>query len=88
MPGMSGTETLHILQKDPEFDTPVVALTADALVGQREKYLKEGFLEYLAKPINKDELEKCLKHFLDDQKRRPISFDDTESYILDFKKEK
>lgn len=88
MPGMSGTETMHKLEEDPEFDTPVIVLTADALVGQREKYLKEGFLEYLAKPINKDELEKCLKHFLDEQKRRPISFDDTESYILDFKKGK
>lgn len=84
MPNMSGTETLKELKKNPEFNTPVIALTANALVGMRENYLKEGFLEYLAKPIEKEELEKCLKHFLLDNKRRPINFDDTESYILDF----
>ena len=84
MPKMSGTETLHILQQDPNFETPVIVLTADAIAGMREKYLKEGFLEYLSKPINKEELEKCLKHFLTNNKRRPLSFDDTESYVLDF----
>ena len=84
MPNMSGTETLKELKKDPNFKTPVIALTANALVGMRENYLKEGFLEYLAKPINKEELEKCLKHFLLDKRRSPINFDDTESYVLDF----
>lgn len=86
MPRMSGTETLHILQQDSSFDIPVIVLTADAIVGMREKYLKEGFLEYLSKPIQREELEKCLKHFLTDNKRRPLSFDDTESYTLDFVK--
>ena len=84
MPNMSGPETLKILKQDASFNTPVIALTANALVGMREKYLKDGFLEYLSKPIEKEELEKCLKHFLLDNKRRPINFDDTESYILDF----
>ena len=88
MPKMSGTETLHILKQDLSFDTPVIVLTADALVGMREKYLKEGFLEYLSKPIDKEELEKCLKHFLTNNKKRPLSFDDTESYVLDFVKNK
>ena len=84
MPNMSGTEVLKILKQDPNFKTPVIALTANALVGMRENYLKEGFLEYLAKPINREELEKCLKHFLLDKRRSPINFDDTESYVLDF----
>jgi len=86
MPKLSGTETLKILKQDTNFNTPVIALTANALVGEREKYLKEGFLEYLAKPINREELEKCLKHFLTNNRRMPLNFDDTESYILDFKK--
>ena len=84
MPKMSGVETLQILKRNPSFITPVIALTANALVGMRENYLKEGFLEYLPKPIVKEELEKCLRHFLIDNKRRQLSFDDTESYILDF----
>ena len=88
MPKMSGTEALHILKEDSSFDVPVIALTADALVGMREKYLKEGFLEYLPKPIDRNDLEKCLKHFLTGKKRRPLNFDDTESYILDFRKDK
>ena len=88
MPKMTGTETLHILKQDSNFDIPVIALTANALVGEREKYLKEGFLEYLSKPIDRVELEKCLKHFLIDNKKRPISFDDTEAYTLDFTKER
>ena len=88
MPKMTGTETLHILKQDSNFDIPVIALTANALVGEREKYLKEGFLEYLSKPIDRVELEKCLKHFLINNKKRPISFDDTEAYTLDFTKER
>ena len=81
-------KTLHILKQDSNFDIPVIALTANALVGEREKYLKEGFLEYLSKPIDRVELEKCLKHFLINNKKRPISFDDTEAYTLDFTKER
>ena len=88
MPKMSGTETFHELKKDSNFDTPVIALTANALVGEREKYLKEGFSEYLAKPINREDLERCLKHFLLDNKRKPINFDDTEAFTLDFTKER
>ena len=75
-----------LLKQDSTFDTPVIALTANALVGMRENYIKEGFSEYLAKPINKDELETCLKHFLGNNRKKPIAFDDTESYILDFSK--
>ena len=56
MPKMSGVETLAELKKIPEFNMPVVALTANAITGMREKYLSEGFNDYLAKPIEKDEL--------------------------------
>ena len=56
MPKMSGTETLHKLKESSSFNIPVIALTANAITGMKEKYLKEGFNDYLAKPIDKDEM--------------------------------
>ena len=64
MPEMSGTETLKILRKKENFNIPVVALTANAISGMREKYLNDGFDEYLAKPIIRDELEIIMKKLL------------------------
>ena len=65
MPKMTGTETLHRLQENISFHIPVVALTANAISGMREKYLSEGFNDYLAKPIEKDELTLIIKKYLD-----------------------
>ena len=56
MPKMSGVETLRKLKENRQFKTPVVALTANAITGMKEKYLSEGFNEYLAKPIEKNDL--------------------------------
>ena len=67
MPKMSGIETLHILQEIPSFKTRVVALTANAIDGMRDKYISEGFDEYLAKPIEKEQLEKILRRFLNNE---------------------
>ena len=64
MPRITGTETFHELQKDPSFNTPVVVLTANAIEGMRDKYLQEGFHDYLAKPIDKLELERVLGQYL------------------------
>ncbi len=65
MPRMSGVETLQKIKKEiSEFNTPVVALTANALTGMREKYLADGFNDYLAKPINKDELNRVVNNYL------------------------
>lgn len=64
MPKMSGTETLHKLQNISGFNIPVVSLTANAISGMREKYLSEGFNEYLAKPIQKNELNIIINKFL------------------------
>ena len=60
MPKMSGVETLKELKKIDGFHTPVVALTANAIAGMREKYLQNGFVEYLAKPIEKEELKRVV----------------------------
>ena len=56
IPKISGVETLHKLKEIEGFNQPVVILTANAITGMKEKYLKEGFEDYLAKPIEKDEL--------------------------------
>ena len=65
MPKMSGVETLQKIKVEiPQFDIPVIALTANALTGMREKYLADGFNDYLAKPINKDELNRIINEYL------------------------
>ena len=64
MPEMSGTETFHKLKENPNFTIPVCMLTANAIEGMREKYLSEGFNDYLSKPLKKEELIRVLTTFL------------------------
>ena len=63
MPGMSGTQTLENLKNISTFKTPVVALTADALIGANQKYLSQGFSDYLAKPYTKEQLKNILNKY-------------------------
>ncbi|MBR3210939.1 MAG: response regulator [Bacilli bacterium] len=56
MPRMNGIETFHKLKENPNFHIPTIALTANAITGMREKYLAEGFNDYLAKPMEQNEL--------------------------------
>ena len=49
MPNMSGEETIRKLKENKNFNTPVIALTADALSGAKEKYMQEGFVDYIFK---------------------------------------
>ena len=52
LPEMDGTEVLQWIRKQSELDgLPVIALTAHAMAGDREKYLSQGFNDYLTKPI-------------------------------------
>ena len=53
MPNMSGETCLKKLKEDETFDTPVVALTADAIAGSKEKYISEGFKDYIQKPFSR-----------------------------------
>ena len=66
MPGLSGVETLKIMQRDKILSekTSVVMLTASAMAGMREIYLREGFDDYLSKPIEVSELESVLERHL------------------------
>lgn len=64
MPKMKGVETLHKLKEIDGFNTKVIALTANAVSGEKEKYLAEGFDDYLAKPIDRGELNKMVAKYL------------------------
>lgn len=79
MPKMSGVETLQKLKESNSFHTPVIALTANAIAGMREKYLNDGFDEYLAKPIDKKELVDVFNHiFTDSDGEKATTSDETE----------
>lgn len=56
MPNMSGETALLKLKENSNFKTPVIALTADAVAGAKEKYISEGFIDYIAKPFNRDQI--------------------------------
>ena len=56
MPKMSGVETLKRLKENANFKIPIIALTANAITGMKEKYLADGFDDYLAKPIEQSQL--------------------------------
>lgn len=63
MPELDGISTLHELKKLQDFNIPTIMLTADAIKGKKEEYLKEGFNDYISKPIEKNELIRILtKH--------------------------
>ncbi len=67
MPVMDGVETLHAvraLKENPSKDIPIIALTANAVVGAKEFYLNAGFEDYLSKPIEPEKLEDMLIKYL------------------------
>jgi len=69
MPELDGVETFRIMKQMGEYpskDTPVVMLTANALVGAKEKYQKEGFTAFLEKPIDSEKLEDIIRDLLDE----------------------
>ena len=60
MPNMNGEAALKELKKDPNFNIPVIALTADAVAGAEEHYKSVGFDSYLAKPFNREQIKEKL----------------------------
>jgi len=78
MPGLNGEETLQAIKKNCELNanTPIVVLTANAIVGAKEKYIKEGFTDYLSKPIDGGKLEKIIQKYLPKEKVKLVSADE------------
>jgi CheY-like chemotaxis protein len=65
MPEMDGYETMREIRRHPEFRTlPILALTAKAMKGDREKCLEAGASDYIAKPVNTDQLLSLLRVWL------------------------
>lgn len=60
MPNMSGETAMSKLKEKTGFNTPVIALTADAVAGAREKYMSEGFTDYIAKPFSREQIKEKL----------------------------
>ncbi len=76
MPGKDGIETLHELKKqknNPNLNTKIVCLTANAISGSREQYLAEGFDDYMTKPIDSGKLEEMLLKYLPEEKLEIVS---------------
>ncbi|MCR4715562.1 MAG: response regulator [Lachnospiraceae bacterium] len=68
MPEMDGVETLNEIKNSQHLNvaTPIVALTANAIEGSKDAYIKLGFDNYLSKPINSQELENVIAESIDD----------------------
>lgn len=72
MPVMDGYTAMRTLRKDPSFNIPIIALTAKAMVGDREKCINAGANDYLAKPVKKDELIPLIQRMLKKASDKPI----------------
>ena len=67
MPGMDGIEAFHAMKKITDginIKTPVIALTANAVLGARQMYIDEGFSDYISKPVDTVRLEQILLEYL------------------------
>lgn len=89
MPDLSGEETLRIIRRECEInkDTPIIALTANAIKGAREEYLQEGFDNYLSKPIDGARLEAMIQCYLPDNKIIPVIHNQEEVKVNDEKED-
>ncbi|MBQ4284184.1 MAG: response regulator [Lachnospira sp.] len=68
MPEMDGIETFHAIQDDKLCENvPIIMLTANAIVGDREKYISIGFTDFLSKPIMPADLHKMILHYLPEE---------------------
>jgi two-component system cell cycle response regulator DivK len=65
MPGMDGYEAIAKMKAHPEFKLiPVIAVTAQAMVGDRERCINAGASDYVSKPINVDKLTQLLSQYI------------------------
>jgi CheY-like chemotaxis protein len=60
MPNLNGEDTMKQLKEISDFKTPVIALTADAVAGAEQRYLDDGFTDYIAKPFTKAQIKEKL----------------------------
>ena len=91
MPNMNGEQVIAELRKIPTFKTPVIALTADAVAGAKEKYMSEGFVDYISKPFSKDQIKEKLDIVfassavanVEETKKETIDWDNIPTYSVE-----
>ena len=84
MPVMGGEEVIKKLRSDPSFKTIVIALTADAMSGAKEKYISMGFDDYLSKPFTRDAIAKKLSEIFEDIKQNSvISYNGNDPIVIE-----
>lgn len=95
MPEIDGIETVQIsreMKNNKCMDTPMIALTANAVTGARDIYVKEGFQDYLSKPVNGGQLEKILRKYLPEElcrvERKPEATDSDKKVDEDARKDR
>ena len=84
MPYMDGIETLKNIkaaEDGPNYNTPVIVLTANAVSGAKEMYLEQGFVDYMSKPIQGKRLEEKIVEFLPEDKYVMIEYDEMEKKL-------
>jgi len=64
MPGIDGFELYTKLREDYNYTRPIIAVTALAITGDKEKMLMHGFNDYISKPIDIDELETTMRKYI------------------------
>lgn len=77
MPRLNGRETLKKLKEIESFNIPVIALTANAIEGMKQEYLDCGFDDYLSKPIEKLELERVIKKYINKRNNDSVNGNST-----------
>ena len=83
MPKMDGVEALHRIQAlegSVNRNTPVICLTADAVIGAKERYMAEGFTDYLAKPIDSQVLKQMMLRYLPEEKTALVPVEAQNAY--------
>ncbi len=81
MPEMDGLEATRRLKKIPELhDLPIIAMTANAMETDRNRCLDAGMVDFIAKPIEPDELYKVLLHWIKPKQMPPLHIDNSTAH--------
>ena len=87
MPNMSGETALAKLKEMNDFQTPVIALTADAVAGAKNRYINEGFIDYIAKPFSREQIQEKLDVIFAQQATDEVKDDLSKQEQVDIKED-
>ena len=83
MPNMGGEAAMKELMKMDNFNTPVIALTADAVAGAQERYINAGFTDYIAKPFSRDQIKEKLDNVFSNRRKIEDRFRDVPIHVFE-----